>query len=112
MATKSTQTSKFDFAAFEDLTEKAPTGLKLWVAEKMLQDAQITMLRFKSPLLSDITDILSEVAALREANKKYLATRDNTTAATVDNPENKATSTTDVQTELDRVKQAKDAGNI
>jgi hypothetical protein len=77
MATKSTQTSNFDFATFNDLTEKAPTGLKLWVAQKMLEDAQITMLRFKSPLLSDITDILAEVNALREANKKYLATRDN-----------------------------------
>lgn len=76
MAT-TTKQSTFDFQAFNALMKSANSGLRLHLAEQMLKDVQVTMLRFKSPLLSDMTDIVDELEALREANKKYLATRDN-----------------------------------
>lgn len=105
-------TNTFDFEQFNALMKNANTGLRLYLAEQLLQDAQSVMVRFRSPLVRDITDIVDELHQLRDDNKKYLAKRNNTTPADVDNPENLATSSTDVQVEIDRVKQAKDAGNI
>lgn len=111
MATKSTQTN-FDFDAYNAIMNKANSGLKLYLAEQLLQDVQEVMVRFKSPLRNDITSIVDEVGQLRIDNKKYLASRNNSTSSNIDNPEGLATSTTDVQTEYDRVAQAKQAGAI
>lgn len=74
MATKTTQ-SNFDFDAYNALMKTANSGLQLFLAERMLQDVQAVMLRFRSPLIKDITDIVDELSQLREDNKKYLATR-------------------------------------
>jgi hypothetical protein len=79
MATKSTQQTNFDFATFNGLTERAPAGLKLWIAQKMLEDVQMTMLRFKSPLLQEATQLGDKIELLREKNKDYLAKRDSAT---------------------------------
>lgn len=79
MATKSTQQTNFDFATFNGLTERAPAGLKLWIAQKMLEDVQMTMLRFKSPLLTETGQLADKVELLREKNKDYLAKRDSAT---------------------------------
>jgi hypothetical protein len=74
MATK-TQTSSFDFDAYNALMNTANSGLRLFLAERMLQDVQATMVRYRSPLVKDITDIVDELTQLRDDNKKYLATR-------------------------------------
>jgi len=103
---------QFDFDAYNKVMKNANSGLKLYLAEQMLQDVQSVMVRFKSPLRNNITDIVDELGQLRVDNKKYLASRETTTSSNVDNPENLATSTTDVQTEYDRVAQAKQAGVI
>lgn len=103
---------QFDFDAYNKVMKNANSGLKLFLAEQMLQDVQSVMVRFKSPLRNDITDIVDEVGQLRADNKKYLASRETQTSSNVDNPEGLATSTTDVQTEYDRVSQAKQAGAI
>jgi hypothetical protein len=84
MATKSTQTN-FDFDAYNAIMNKANSGLKLYLAEQLLQDVQEVMVRFKSPLRTDIYSIVEEVAQLRIDNKKYLASRNNTTDGTLDN---------------------------
>lgn len=75
MATKTQQTSNFDFDAFNALMKTANSGLQLFLAERMLQDVQAVMVRFRSPLVKDITDIVDELDQLRQDNKKYLATR-------------------------------------
>lgn len=75
MATQTKQTSSFDFDAFNALMNTANSGLRLFLAERMLQDVQAVMVRYRSPLTKDITDIVDELTQLRADNKKYLATR-------------------------------------
>lgn len=75
MATSTNNT--FNFDAYNELMKGVNTGLKLFLAEQMLLDAQSVMVRFKSPLTKDITDIVDELGQLRQDNKKYLATREN-----------------------------------
>ena len=105
-------TNSFNFDAFNSIMKDANSGLRLFLALQQLQEVERVMRRYKSPLAREMADIVDELSDLREKNKQYLAKRENTTPANVDNPEGKATSTTDIQTELDRVQQAKDAGII
>lgn len=86
MATQSKQMSNnFDFDAYNAIMNKANSGLKLYLAEQMLLDVQEIMIRFKSPLRNDITSIVDEVGQLRIDNKKYLASRNNSSDGTLDN---------------------------
>jgi hypothetical protein len=105
-------TNSFNFNSYNELMKEANSGLRLYLALQALQEVESVMRRYKSPLAREMADIVDELADLREKNKQYLAKRENTTSSNVDNPEGLATSTTDVQTEYDRVKQAKDAGAI
>ena len=80
-------TSNFDFESYNALMSKANSGLKLFLAEQLLQDVQEVMYRFKSPLRNDITSIVDEVTQLRADNKKYLASRQNSgNTEAIDNP--------------------------
>jgi hypothetical protein len=92
--------------------KEANSGLRLYLALQSLQEVESTFRRYKSPFATDLVSIVDELSDLRDRNKAYLAKRENTTSSNIDNPEGLATSTTDVQTEYDRVKQAKDAGVI
>lgn len=83
MATQST----FDFKKYNEVMEKANSGLKLYLAIQMLQEVESTMRRFKSPLAKDLVDINDELSDLRERNKKYLASRETSTSDSVDNPD-------------------------
>lgn len=71
------QKNSFQFEMYNALLKGANTGLKLYLAEQMLTDALTVMTRFKSPLAKDLIDIVDEITALREANKKYLSERNN-----------------------------------
>lgn len=108
MATNNT----FNFDSFNEIMKSANSGLRLFLALQQLQEVERVMRRYKSPLAREMADIVDELSDLREKNKQYLAKRENTTPANVDNPTDATLSTTDVQTEYDRVKQAKDAGAI
>lgn len=72
-----TKSNNFDFDAYNALMTSANSGLRLFLAERMLQDVQSVMVRYRSPLAKTITDIVDEVEQLRMDNKKYLATREN-----------------------------------
>ena len=76
MATQS-NTTNFDFDEYNRLMNTANSGLRMYLAERMLQDVQQVMVRYRSPLIKDITDIIDELTQLRSDNKKYLATRNN-----------------------------------
>ena len=76
MATTTKQTSSnFDFEAYNAIMKTANSGLKLFLAERLLQDVQEIMVRFKSPLRQDIDALVDSVEELRNNNKKYLASR-------------------------------------
>lgn len=77
MATQSSNTSNFDFNQFNALMNTANSGLRMYLAERMLQDVQSVMVRYRSPLIKDITDIIDELTQLRADNKAYLAKRNN-----------------------------------
>jgi hypothetical protein len=113
--------SGFNFESYNMLMSQANSGLRLFLAIQQLEEVEKVMRRFNSPYSQDIIALVDQAKKLRDDNKKYLASRqanqeslkkDNTTPANVDNPTGETLSTTDVQTELDRVKQAKDAGII
>jgi len=105
-------TNSFNFDSYNEIMKSANSGLRLFLALQQLQEVERVMRRYKSPLAREMADVVDELSDLRDKNKQYLAKRENTTPSNVDNPENLATSTTDIQTEYDRVKQAKDAGAI
>jgi hypothetical protein len=105
-------TSNFDFPAYNKLIESANSGLRLYLALQLLENVETTMRRFQSPLAKEMIDLVDELADLRKRNQEYLAKREKTTPSKIDNPEDLATSSTDIQTTLDRVKQAKDNGII
>lgn len=96
MATTTKQTSSnFDFDAYNSIMTSANSGLKLYLAERLLQDVQEVMVRFKSPLRKDIDSIVDEVGQLRSDNKKYLASRQNSgNTEAIDNPVGSATHST------------------
>lgn len=96
MATTTKQTSSnFDFDAYNAIMNNANSGLKLYLAERLLQDVQEVMVRFKSPLRKDIDSIVDEVGQLRADNKKYLASRQNSgNTEAIDNPVGSATHST------------------
>jgi NAD(P)-dependent dehydrogenase (short-subunit alcohol dehydrogenase family) len=70
-----TNKSEFNWDAYNAVMTGANSGLKLFLAQQLLQDVQEVMVRFKSPLREDIDDITDKVIELRENNKKYLASR-------------------------------------
>lgn len=86
-------TNTFDFEQFNALMKNANTGLRLYLAEQLLQDAQSVMVRFRSPLVRDITDIVDELHQLRDDNKKYLASRDNRGRPEIDIPQETTSAT-------------------
>ena len=96
MATTTKQTSSnFDFEAYNAIMNSANSGLKLYLAERLLQDVQEVMVRFKSPLRKDIESLVDEVGQLRADNKKYLASRQNSgNTEAIDNPVDSATHST------------------
>ena len=75
MATTTKSSSQFDFDTYNAVMKGANSGLKLFLAEQLLQDVQEVMVRFKSPLRKDIEIVCNEVSELRDNNKKYLASR-------------------------------------
>ncbi len=80
-------TSQFDFKQYNDLMKTANSGLRLFLALRLLEDVESTMRRFNSPLKREMSDIVDEVADLRKRNQEYLAKRDNTTDGSIDNQE-------------------------
>jgi hypothetical protein len=80
-----TTTNSFDFDEYNKVMANANSGLKLFLAERLLQDVQEVMVRFKSPLRKDIDSIVDEVGQLRADNKKYLASREKSSSGEIDN---------------------------
>jgi hypothetical protein len=66
----------FDFNALYALTNGAPTGLKLWIASKMLDDAYMTFHRFKNPLEERTMALVIEIEDIRTELKALAAARD------------------------------------
>jgi hypothetical protein len=94
-------TSQFDFKQYNELMKTANSGLRLFLALRLLEDVESTMRRFNSPLKREMSDIVDEVADLRKRNQEYLAKRDNTTDGSIDSQEH-----------LQQVSTSADAGKV
>jgi hypothetical protein len=66
MAT-TTQT-QFDFTNFNNVVKDTGTGLKICLAERLLIDAQIDLIRFKNPACGQMMETLDKINVMR----KYL----------------------------------------
>jgi hypothetical protein len=94
-------TSNFDFKQYNEVMKTANSGLRLFLAIRMLEEVETTMRRFRSPLAKEMVDIVDELNDLREKNKQYLAKRENTTDGKLDSQE-----------DLTQVSNSADAGPV
>ena len=62
--------SNFNFDEYNKVMADANTGLKIFLAERLLKDVQISYIRFNSPLQQDIGGIVNEIVELRAEGKK------------------------------------------
>ena len=100
MAT-STQ-NNFDFSTYNGLMKTAKTGLKLFLAMRLLQDCESTHRRFSSPFAREFVDLNDELKDLRERIKAYTAKLENAGgSAEIDN-----------QDELKKPSTSADAGKV
>lgn len=79
--------NSFDFSKYNEVMKTANSGLRLFLALRMLEDVEATMRRFRSPLAKEMVDIVDELADLRARNQEYLKKRDNTTDGRLDSQE-------------------------
>ena len=93
--------NSFDFKAYNEVMKTANSGLRLFLALRMLEDVEATMRRFRSPLAREMVDIVDELTDLRKRNQEYLAKRENTTDGTLDSQE-----------DLKKVSTSADAGKV
>jgi hypothetical protein len=61
---------QFDFAKHNAMMLTANTGLKVYLAERMLLEVQAVMIQFKNPLAKELMDVTAELSHYRELAKK------------------------------------------
>jgi hypothetical protein len=61
----SQQANNFDFNAFNNLTERKPAGLQVFLAQQLLSNALWSYEKYDNPRQQEVRDILNEIKALR-----------------------------------------------
>jgi len=69
------QQSNFDFNAFNELTERKPAGLQIFLAQQLLSNALWSMEKYDNPRGTDLNSILTSVKSLRALLKQDAADR-------------------------------------
>ncbi len=69
------QQNDFDFKAFNDLTERKPAGLQIFLAQQLLSNALWSMEKFDNPRGTDLHGIVTSVKELRALLKQDAADR-------------------------------------
>lgn len=67
----------FDFQSFNNLTDRIPAGLSIFLAQSLLDSAAWQMKRYDNPRLSDVESLIDEIKQLRAEIKKEAALREN-----------------------------------
>lgn len=67
--------NKYDFSAFNKATNGIGVGLKLHLATQMLEDVEWVFRKFKNPLETDMTALISELKEIRVKAKQAAAER-------------------------------------
>jgi len=69
------QQSNFDFNAFNELTERKPAGLQIFLAQQLLSNALWSMEKYDNPRGADVSSILTDIKELRAQLKQDAADR-------------------------------------
>lgn len=78
MAQSTTTTSNsFPFDQYNQLMKQANSGLKIYLALQLLQDAETNLRRYKSPFAKEVVDLVDELTDLRNRIKASVAKRAN-----------------------------------
>lgn len=74
---QSTATNSFNFDTYNQLMKPANSGLKIYLALQLLQDAETNLRRYKSPFAKEVVDLVDELTDLRNRIKASVAKRAN-----------------------------------
>jgi hypothetical protein len=69
------QQNDFDFNGFNNLTERKPAGLQIFLAQQLLSNALWSMDKYENPRASDVQSLVNEIKALRALLKQDAADR-------------------------------------
>jgi hypothetical protein len=69
------QQNDFDFNAFNNLTERKPAGLQVFLAQQLLSNALWTFEKFDNPRQVEVRDALNSLKELRALLKQDAADR-------------------------------------
>ena len=67
--------NNFDFNAFNNLTERKPAGLQIFLAQQLLSNALWSMEKYDNPRQEQVRDALNAIKALRTQLKADAAAR-------------------------------------
>lgn len=63
------QQNNFDFNAFNNLTERKPAGLQIFLAQQLLSNALWSMEKYDNPRQTEVRDALNAIKTLRTQMK-------------------------------------------
>ena len=69
------QQNDFDFNAFNNLTERKPAGLQIFLAQQLLANALWTMEKYDNPRATEVDTLVMSIKALRASLKQDAANR-------------------------------------
>ena len=94
--------NNFDFKTYNGLMKSAKTGLKLFLAIRLLKDVESVYRQYDSPFAREVIDINDELGDLRKRVQDYVAKRENSgNTEKIDNQE-----------ELKNASNSADAGKV
>jgi len=65
----------FDFNAFNNLTQRKPAGLQIFLAQQLLSNALWSMENYDNPRQTEVRDALNAIKTLRSQMKADAAAR-------------------------------------
>jgi hypothetical protein len=69
------QQNNFDFNAFNNMTERKPAGLQIFLAQQLLSNALWSMEKYDNPRQVEVRDALNALKTLRTQLKADAAAR-------------------------------------
>jgi len=69
------QQSNFDFISFNNLTERKPAGLQIYLAQQLLSNALWSFEKYDNPRQTEVRDALNALKTLRAQLKSDAAAR-------------------------------------
>jgi len=63
------QQNNFDFSAFNNMTERKPAGLQIFLAQQLLSNALWSLEKYDNPRQTEVRDALNSIKAIRSQLK-------------------------------------------